>query len=120
MSAPGEILEVLGNNTYLADVEGKGQTHVSGDVLSKLKDVATTQQQQHEASGDEPSVDREQMEDDNVSVVTVSSIDTELMADVPVERGHGQIVPDVGQGVGQVRRRRRRRNAEMLENNQVI
>ena len=115
LSAPGEIVEVLGNNTYLVDVEDKGHTHVSGDVLSKLKDVAAEQQQQ---IAGETSVDREQ-EDDNVSVATASSIDTELMADVPDERGLGQIVPDIGQGVGQ-RRHRRRRNAEMLENNQVI
>ena len=118
LSAPGEIVEVLGNNTYLVDVEDKGHTHVSGDVLSRLRDVATEQQQQ---SVGEASVDREQ-DDDNVSVATASSVDTELMADVTDDRGLGRIgrnVPGVGQGVGQ-RRQRRRRNVEMLESNQII
>ena len=122
LSSPGEILKELGNNTYLAEVQGKGQTHVSGDVLSKLKDVATAQQQheQQQADADEPSVDREQMEDDNVSVVTVSSIDTELITDVPARHGRGQIILNPGQAVGQDRRRRRRKNADMLESNQII
>ena len=41
------------------------------------------------------------------------------MADIPDERGIGQMVPGIGQRVGQ-RRRRRRRNAEMLDGNQVM
>ena len=35
LSAKGKIIEVLGNNTYLADV-GNGPTHISGDVISRL------------------------------------------------------------------------------------
>ena len=123
LSAQGEIVEVLGNNTYLVDVEDKGHTHVSGDVLSKLRDVATGQQQQN--VGEAVSVDREP-DDDNVSVATASSVDTELMADIPDDRGLGRIgrnVPGVGQAVGQAvgrRRQRRRRDVEMLESNQII
>ena len=69
---------------------------------------------------DEASVDREQVEDDNVLVLSVSSIGSELIPEVPVRRRRGPRVPDPDHAVGQDRRRRRRRNADMLENNQVI
>ena len=113
---------MLGTNTYLADVEGKGQQHVSGDVLSTVGDMATQQveQQQQQIEGDDTGVGREQVEDDNMSVVSVSSIGSEVFTpDVPGRRNpvvpghvavHGRAEP----------RRRRRRNAEMLENNHVI
>ena len=42
ISSAGKILEVLGNNTYLADC-GKGPQHVSGDCISREPDVATRQ-----------------------------------------------------------------------------
>ena len=118
LSSAGEILEVLGNNTYLAEVEGKGQQHVSGDVLSKLRDVATQQVEQQQLEEDETGVNREQVEDDNMSVVSVSSIGSEVLPDVPV--GRNPAVPGHVADQGQVPRRRRRRNAEMFENNQVI
>ena len=40
VSSKGTIVEVLGNNTYLADV-GQGPKHVSGDLLSKVSQTST-------------------------------------------------------------------------------
>ena len=40
VSSAGKILEVLGNNTYLADC-GKGPQHISGNCISSVPDVAT-------------------------------------------------------------------------------
>ena len=93
---------------------------MSGDVLSKLRNVATQQgqQQEQQLDEDEASVDREQVEGDNVSVVSVSSIGSELIPEVPVRRG--PMVLDHAVGQGRAPRHRRRRNADMLENNQVI
>ena len=117
LSSAGKILEVLGNNTYLADVEGKGEQHVSGDVLSKVGDVATRQVggQQQQLEDDNAGVDVDLVEDDNMSVASVSSIGSEIFntPDVPVRRNPA--VP-----VHVEPRRRRRRSAEMLGNNQVI
>ena len=113
LSSAGEILEVLGNNTYLAEVEGKGQQHVPGDVLSKVRDVATQQVEQQQLEEDETGVNREQVEDDNISVVSVSSIGSEVLPDVPVRCN--AVVPDRIAGRGQAPRRRRRRNPEMFD-----
>ena len=102
-------------------MEGKGQQHVSGDVLSKVGDVAMQQveQQQQQIEGDDTGVDREQVEDDNMSVVSVSSIGSEVLPDVPGRRNPVVLVRVAVHGRAEPRRRRRR-NAEMLENNQVI
>ena len=42
ISSKGKIVEVLGNNTYLADC-GKGPQHISGDVISRISDVSRRQ-----------------------------------------------------------------------------
>ena len=78
LSPKGKITEVLGNNTYLADC-GKGPQHVSGDVISRVADVATrtvggVQQQTVEV---EDTMDPE----DSVSVVSDSSTDSEAEQD---------------------------------------
>ena len=53
-----------------------------------------------------------------MSLVSVSSIGSEILPEVPVRRG--PVVPDRAVGQGRAPRRRRRRNADMFENNQVI
>ena len=45
LSARGRIVEVLGNNTYLADV-GNGPTHISGDVICRAAAASDGRQQQ--------------------------------------------------------------------------
>ena len=40
ISSSGTIVEVLGNNTYLADT-GNGPKHVSGDLISRVSETAT-------------------------------------------------------------------------------
>ena len=42
LSSKGKITEVLGNNTYLANC-GKGPQHISGDVISRISEVAKRQ-----------------------------------------------------------------------------
>ena len=42
LSHPGKIIEVLGNNTYLADY-GNGPQHVSVDVISKMSNMSRHQ-----------------------------------------------------------------------------
>ena len=122
LSSTGKIVEVLGNNTYLADVEGKGEQHVSGDVLSKVGDVATRQvgemEQQQQLEDDNAGVDGDLVEDDSVSVASESSIGSEIFdtPNVPVGRRNPANVPINHVPV----RRRRRGRAEMLGPNQVI
>ena len=77
LSSKGSIIEVLGNNTYLADC-GKGPQHVSGDVISRVADVATrTVGVPKQTAEVEDTMDQE----DSVSVVSDSSTDTEAEQD---------------------------------------
>ena len=105
VSSAGKILEVLGNNTYLADC-GKGPQHISGDCISSVPDVAT-----RHVSGDdvqpEPDdddgggiVDNAQ-QDDNISVASDSSIGSDIIA-----------APDTGRRRNPAPVRRRRRGAD--------
>ena len=123
LSSTGKILEVLGNNTYLAEVEGKGEQHVSGDVLSKVGEVASRQigekVQQQQLDGDDNFVaDGALVKDDNVSVASESSMGSEIFgtSDVSVGRRNPVNVPV---NPGPVRRRRRGR-AELLGPSQEI
>ena len=91
---------------------------MSGDVLSKVGDVATRQvgEQQQQLEDDDASVHGDLVEDDNMSVASESSIGSEIFntPDVLVRRNPAN-VPVHGPP-----RRRRRGSAEMLGNNQVI
>ena len=57
LSSAGKILEVLGSNTYLADY-GKGPQHISGDVITRLSDVAK-QQRSNDGSSDKHSAEND-------------------------------------------------------------
>ena len=99
VSSAGEILEVLGNNTYLADC-GKGPQHISGDCISSVPDVATRHMGgddgvQPEPDDDGGMVDNTQ-QDDNISVVSHSSIGSDIIA-----------APDAGRNPAPACRRRR-------------
>ena len=115
LSAAGEILEVLGNNNYLVDIDNKGVTHVSGDVISKRRYTVQQQQQQQQRRQAEVtpvSVDRVGEEDDMSDTSSISDIETgedEREIGYLVQEEHGE-----NQG------RRRRRRAEMLDHNQII
>ena len=84
LSTAGKILDLLGNNTYLADC-GKGPQHVSGDLLSKVSEAAdrevgrSNEVQQIE---DDNFVDRDlfQVDDDNISIASESSIGSDIVA----------------------------------------
>ena len=71
VSSGGTIVEVLGNNTYLADT-GSGPKHVSGDLISRVSETATRkiggEDIVHQQLSQEDTV-----EDDNVSIVSESS-----------------------------------------------
>ena len=96
---------MLGNNTYLADC-GKGPQHISGDVISRISEVAKhpvgqfieVPDRHRQSAEDDVFMDQE----DGVSVVSDSSEDSEGVLDDFIPR---MPVP---------RRGRRRRNAEML------
>ena len=79
LSSKGKIIEVLGNNTYLADC-GEGPKHVSGDLLSRVS--ATSQCDI--GSGDVMSQDTgedigEDIGEDNVSICSESSFGSEIL-----------------------------------------
>ena len=82
VSAAGKILEVLGTNTYLVEC-GKGPQHISGDVISKVPVTADRriggenigQQENGETADGGPEV----QEDDNMSVVSESSVGSDLV-----------------------------------------
>ena len=109
-SSAGKIIEVLGNNNYLADC-GKGPQHVSGDCLSRVPDMATRPVGATGHGGQQESRDEVQDEmlddqaDDTRSIVSESSIGSDIIAAPVHESGRGQ---------GQVPVRRRRRRADQL------
>ena len=109
-SSAGKVLEVLGNNNYMVDC-GKGPQHVSGDCLTKVPDVATravgatghvVQQESRDEVQDEMLDDQA---DDTRSIVSESSIDSDIVA-APMR--------DNGRGQGQVPACRRRKRADQL------
>ena len=62
LSAEGKILDVLGNNTYLADC-GKGPQYISGDLISKVaaaadREIGGSNGVQQEIGDDNLHVDR--------------------------------------------------------------
>ena len=119
ISSKGKITEVLGNNTYLADC-GNGPQHISGDVISRISDVAKRQvggqipevpggEDRHTAEADVGGEDRRSAEvdvimdqDDVISVISDSSEDSDDVLEDLIPR---MPVP---------RRGRRRRNADAL------
>ena len=119
LSSKGKITEVLGNNTYLADC-GNGPQHISGDVVSRISDVAKRQigdrhtaeidvGNRHTAENDVGGEDRHSAEvdvimdqDDVISVISDSSEDSDDVLEDFIPR---MLVP---------RRGRRKRNAEAL------
>ena len=96
---------LLGNNTYLADC-GKGPQHISGDVISRISDVAKrpvgqnseVPEQPRQTTEDDVFMDQE----DGMSIISESSMDSEGVLDAIIPR---MPIP---------RRGRRRRNADML------
>ncbi|CAL4127303.1 unnamed protein product [Meganyctiphanes norvegica] len=79
LSSKGTILEVLGNNNYLADC-GDGPKHVSGDLISRVP--ATT----HRDIGGSNEGAQQDLEDtdadsdaDNVSICSQSSLGSEIL-----------------------------------------
>ena len=72
LSSSGNILEVLGNNTYLADC-GNGPKHVSGDLISKVSGTSG-----RDIGGDDSMTQEigqeDLLEDDNMSISSESSI----------------------------------------------
>ena len=107
LSSKGKITEVLGNNTYLADC-GKGPQHISGDVISRISEVAKRQ-----VGGQIPEVpggeDRHTAEadvimdqEDVISVISDSSEDSD------------DVLEDLIPRMPVARRGRRRRNADTL------
>ena len=97
LSSTGRIVEVLGNNTYLADC-GNGPQHISGDVLSRVSDVSRRQigeadiPVRHEAEADDGGQDDVLMDqDDVISNCSDSSdeqdvIQEDVIPNVPVTR----------------------------------
>ena len=85
LSATGKILEVLGNNTYLADC-GKGPQHISGDLISKVSEAANREiggsnEVQQEIGDDNLIVDRNVFQDDDtMSIASESSIGSDFVA----------------------------------------
>ena len=81
LSAAGKILEVLGNNTYLADC-GKGPQHISGDLISKVSAAADREiggsNSAQEIEDDNVVVGNDF--DDNVSIASESSIGSDIVA----------------------------------------
>ena len=80
LSATGKILEVLGNNTYLADC-GKGSQHISGDLISKVseitdREIGGSSEVQQEVGDDSLEVDN----DDSISIASESSIGSNFVA----------------------------------------
>ena len=84
LSSTGKILEVLGNNTYLADC-GKGPQHISGDLISKVsaaagREIGGSNEVQQEIE-DDNFVDRDFFQDDdNISIASESSIGSDFVA----------------------------------------
>ena len=73
-------MEVLGNNTYLADC-GKGPQHISGDLISKVSETADREiggsnEVQQEVGDDSLEVDN----DDSISIASESSIGSNFVA----------------------------------------
>ena len=86
LSAAGKILEVLGNNTYLADC-GKGPQHISGDLISKVseaadREIGSSNSVQQEIEDDNLVVNNDFLfqDDDNVSIASESSIGSDIVA----------------------------------------
>ena len=83
LSATGKILEVLGNNTYLADC-GKGPQHISGDLISKVSEAADREiggsNEVQQEIGDNLDVDHFFQDDDNMSIASESSICSDFVA----------------------------------------
>ena len=112
-STAGEVLEVLGNNTYTVEC-GKGPQHVSGDCLTKVPDVASRRgaepehvaQQQSGGDGQHAPVDAAG-DDDARSIMSDSSIGSEVIG-TPMQYGR-----QGGRG-NNVPVRRRKRAAEQL------
>ena len=118
LSSTGRIIEVLGNNTYLADC-GNGQQHISGDVISRVSDVSRRQNGEavvpvrHTAETDDGGEDRHSAEidvfvDQDDDVLSISTSSTEEDSQNIIQE---DIIPIV-----QVPRnvRRYRRNVEAL------
>ena len=122
VSQKGKIVEVLGRNTYLADVNGLAK-HVSGDVVSKVRPSVIADAEEPRASGgvikrmgspgtadtERPATSQEgllgQDEEDTASLCSDSSVDSSdsVDEDIPVILGNAAPPP-----VANVPRRRRR------------
>ena len=104
LSSKGKIAEVLSNNTDLADC-GKGPQHISGDVISRIPDVAKrpvgqnieVPEQPRQTAEDDVLMDQE----DGMSIISESSMDSEGVQEAVIPR-----IP--------IPRRVRRRGADML------
>ena len=119
LSSTGRIIEVLGNNTYLADC-GNGPQHISGDVISRISDVSSRQigeavvPVRHTAETDDGGEDRHSAEidvfvdqDDDVLSISTNSTEEDVTHDV-IQEDIIPIVP-IPRNV-----RRYRRNEEAL------
>ena len=110
LSSTGEVLEVLGNNTYLIDC-GNGPQHISGDVVSRVSDVSRRQNgSQNGSNHDRQTVEVDVGGQDDVLVDQddVLSISTDSTEDDAIQEDIIPIVP-VPRNV-----RRYRRNEEAL------
>ena len=114
LSSTGEVLEVLGNNTYLIDC-GNGPQHISGDVVSRISDVSRCQNgSQNGLNPNRQTVEVDDGGEEDILVVQddVVSISTDSTEeDVTHDVTQDDVIPIVP-----VPRcvRRYRRNAEML------
>ena len=86
VSSKGKIVEVLGNNTYLADC-GFGSKHVSGDVLSKASSEglssgnvasAATDRIREEDMVNQDFDEEDRVDEDNESTCSESSIGSSI------------------------------------------
>ena len=110
LSSTGKILEVLGNNTYLADC-GNGPQHTSGDVISRISGIRKDSKNGSNPSRQQVEVensDQDVLVDQDMDIVSVTS-DSSKEQDIDVS--------DVIPVINVPRRARRYRcRAEMMTN----
>ena len=82
ISSKGKICEVLGNNTYLADC-GNGPKHVSGDCISKVAALAERSIGGAHMEKEDLVSDGVADEEDNISIVSDSSIGSAIFDAAP-------------------------------------
>ena len=90
LSSKGRICEVLGNNTYLADV-GDGPRHVSGDCISKISASAGRNIGGAQVEEDLETIGVSDDEADSVSIVSESSIGSAIFDNVAPQANNQRV-----------------------------